>query len=271
MSLPEKQEYEQGTRPHPLYLHPRFIYSTAMRKVFIADAHLRNPEDFNYRVLQKFLDGLKGNTEALFILGDLFEFWIGYGHNPFRQYLPVLEMLREIRESGTQITYFEGNHDFHMGPFFEKTLRADIYRGPQVLTLNDKKVYLCHGDQIIGNDYGYSVLRLLLHNPLTGILLPLVPHRLTSFIADRMSRLSARNHVARNRRWDYEAILKSFAARKFTSGCDVVISAHFHTPYMERAETDKGEKTLLSLGDWKTQFSFGEWSDNTLALRKFAP
>ncbi len=242
-----------------------------MRKVFIADAHLRDPEDFNYRVLQKFLAGLKGNTEVLFILGDLFEFWIGYGHVPFRQYLPVLEMLREIMESGTNIVYFEGNHDFHMGPFFKKSLRADIYRSPQVLTLNGKKVYLCHGDQIIDNDYGYSVLRFLLHNPLTGILLPLVPYRLTSFVADRMSRLSARNHEERNRKRNYEAILRSFAARRFKSGCDVVISAHFHTPYTEHAETNKGEKILLSLGDWKTQFSYGEWSDDTLALRKFTP
>ncbi len=242
-----------------------------MRKVFIADAHLGRPWDFNYRTLLGFLDGLKGNTDILFILGDLFEFWTGYKNVPFTQYLPVLEMLREIKESGTNIVYFEGNHDFHMGPFFEKTLRAEIYRAPRVLVVNGKKVYLCHGDEIIDNDYGYRVLRFLLHNSLTGILLPLVPYRLTSFVADRMSRLSSRNHGERNRKWDYEAILRSFAAKKFESGCDVVISAHFHAPYMHHAETEKGEKILLSLGDWKTQFSYGEWADDSLALRKFTP
>lgn len=254
-----------------LYLSTLLIYSTGMRKVFIADAHLRKPEDLNYRTLLKFLDGLKGNTEVLYILGDLFEFWIGYRKIPFTQYHPILEMLREVRESGTRIVYFEGNHDFHMGPFFEKTLQAEIHRVPRTLIVNGKKVYLCHGDQIIDDDYGYRILRFLLHNPLTGILLPIVPYRLTSFVADRMSRISSGNHSERNRKRDYGTILRSFAADRFESGCDAVISAHFHNPYMSRAETDKGEKILLSLGDWKTQFSYGEWTDESLTLKKFTP
>ncbi|HET6419658.1 MAG TPA: UDP-2,3-diacylglucosamine diphosphatase [Geobacteraceae bacterium] len=254
-----------------LYLYFRLIYSTTMRKVFIADAHLGKPGDFNYQALMKFLDGLKGNTETLFILGDLFEFWIGYEKVPFTQYLPVLEMLLEIRKSGTKIVYFEGNHDFHMGSFFEKNLRAEIQRSPRVLPVNGKKAYLCHGDEIIENDYGYKVLRFLLHNALTGILLPLVPYRLTSFVADRMSCFSSRNHHERNRKWDYEAILRAFAAKKFADGCDVVVTAHFHTPFMDRAETENGEKILISLGDWKTQFSYGEWTESSLVLKKFTP
>ncbi len=254
-----------------LYLCSRFIYSTSMRKVFIADAHLRKPEDFNYLALSKFLAGLKGNTDVLFILGDLFEFWIGYETVPFTQYFPVLEVLKELKDNGTNIVYFEGNHDFHMGPFFVKTLQAEIHRGSCILNINGKKVYLCHGDQIMADDFGYRLLRFLLHNSLTGALLRLVPFRLTSLVADRMSRLSSRNHGERNRKRDYEAILKRFAAEKFESGCSVVVSAHFHNPYMYHAETEKGEKFLLSLGDWKTQFSYGEWTGNSLTLRKFSP
>lgn len=240
-----------------------------MRKVFIADAHLRKPGDSNYRTLIRFLDGLKGDTEVLFILGDLFEFWVGYRNNPFTQYLPALEKLRELKESGTHIIYFEGNHDFHMGPYFEKTLGAEIYRGPRIMEINGKKVYLCHGDQVIGNDYGYALLRFLLHNPLSKFLIPAAPYRLTTRIAERMSRHSSGNHVKRNRKWDYGAIMRSFAAGRFESGCDVVIGAHFHSPYLEKSGSGKNEKILLSLGDWKTQFSYGEWNGDTLSLRTF--
>jgi UDP-2,3-diacylglucosamine hydrolase len=242
-----------------------------MRKVFIADAHLRKSGDFNYRTLLNFLKGLQGNTETLYILGDLFEFWVGYRTIPFTHYLPVLETLRDIHSSGTHIVYFEGNHDFHMGPFFEKTLEAEIYHGPRVLTIERKKVYLCHGDEIIHNDYGHKVLRFLLHNPFTKALIPLVPYRITSMIADTMSRHSACNHGERNRRWDYVTILKNFAAKKFESGCDVVVAAHFHTPYMDvtSSENGAGEKILLSLGDWKTQFSYGEWGNNSIELKTY--
>ena len=103
------------------------------------------------------------------------------------------------------------------------------------------------------------------------ILLPLVPYRLTSFVADNMSRISTGNHDERNRRWDYETILRNFAAGRFESGCDAVISAHFHTPNLNRFETAKGEKFLLSLGDWKTQFSYGEWTGDSLTLEQFTP
>ena len=240
-----------------------------MRKVFIADAHLRNPEDFNYRVLLKFLESLKGNTETLFILGDLFEFWIGYEYMPYSHYTPVLEMLREVKESGTHIVYFEGNHDFHMGPFFQKTLKAEIFQGPRILPINGRTVYLCHGDQIIRNDYGHRIFRFLLHNQLAQILIPLVPHRLTSCIAELMSRQSTGNHGQRRRKWNYRKILTQFAATRFQAGCDAVIAGHFHTPYLVRTASTDGEKILLSLGDWKTQFSYGEWIDDSLTLREF--
>ena len=240
-----------------------------MRKVFIADAHLGKPEDFNYRTLLKFLEGLKGNTETLFILGDLFEFWVGYRNIPFTHYLPALEMLKDLKDSGTHIVYFEGNHDFHMGPFFEKTLKAEIYQGPGILSINGKKVYLCHGDQIMQNDYGYRVFRFLLHNSMTKILLPLVPYRLTSLVAEHLSRQSTGNHGERNRKLDYVAILKDFAAARFDSGCDAVITAHFHSPYIFKNGTEGEERVLISLGDWKTQFSYGEWTDGSLALKKF--
>lgn len=93
-----------------------------MRAIFIADAHLRHEGDENYRLLVEFLTELRGTVDTLFILGDLFEFWIGYETVPFTHYLPILKKLQELAENGTEIVYLEGNHDFHMGPFFTKTL-----------------------------------------------------------------------------------------------------------------------------------------------------
>lgn len=106
-----------------------------MRAIFIADAHLRQPGDENYRLLMEFLAGLRGNVDTLYILGDLFEFWIGYDPVPFTHYLPLLDRLRELVDSGVRIEYFEGNHDFHMGPFFTETLRATVHPGPAVVDI----------------------------------------------------------------------------------------------------------------------------------------
>ena len=236
-----------------------------MRKILIADAHLRMPDDPNYRKLLEFLSGLAGNTDTLFILGDLFEFWIGYRNTPFTHYLPVLEKLRQLAESGVSIVFFEGNHDFHMGPIFTETLKARVYRGPAILDIEGKRVALCHGDQINDSDPGYRLLRFLMHNRLSGMMIPIIPPRFISWVADQMGRSSKKRHKVRNRKWDFRGILQSYAERRFADGCDIVISAHFHTPFLER----NGDRILLSLGDWITQFSYGEWHNGDLKLKTY--
>jgi UDP-2,3-diacylglucosamine hydrolase len=241
-----------------------------MCKIFISDAHLKNENDENYRFLLDFLAGLPEKTDTLFILGDLFEFWIGYPEVPFRHYLPVLEQLRRLRQKGVGIVYFEGNHDFHMGPFFEETLNARVLSGPAIFDLDGKKVYLCHGDQINRADHGYRLLRFLLHNRLTGALIPLVPPFVASYIAERMGRASKKNHVERRIKWDYPAILREFASARFREGCEAVIVGHFHLPLLEES-SDSGTKTLLSLGDWISHFTYGEWSNGAFSLKRYSP
>lgn len=239
-----------------------------MRKIFIADAHLRSENDKNYRLLMEFLDGLRGNTDTLYILGDLFEFWIGYREVPFTHYLPILEQLGKLRESGIDIVYFEGNHDFHMGPFFTKTLRATVHGGPATLDIEGKKVFLCHGDEINRLDYGYRLLRLVFHSGLTRALTHIVPPGISSWIAERMGKRSKKSHGTRSTRWNYPAILREFAVERFRSGYDVVISGHFHIPLLESFGEGEG-KILLSLGDWLTHFSYGEWEDGKLSLKTY--
>lgn len=239
-----------------------------MRKIFIADAHLRNEGDENYRLLLEFLAGLKGNTDTLFLLGDLFEFWLGYRHNPFTQYEPLLERLLDLSRNGVRIVYFEGNHDFHMGPFFEERLNASVHPGPAVLTIEGKRVYLCHGDQINRKDCGSRFLRFLFHNRATKALFPLFPPAVAVRIAESLGGKSRRNHPRNNSRWDYGAVLRNFAAGRFEEGCDAVITGHFHLPFLERSG-DGRERILLSLGDWITQFSYGEWVNGEISLKQF--
>lgn len=237
-----------------------------MKRVFIADAHLRNPSDDNYQLLLHFLSDIRGTVKTLYILGDLFEFWIGYGEKTFPHYLPVLDSLQKLAESGVEIVYFEGNHDFHLGKFFSETLRATIYTNPAILDLDGKRVYICHGDQINIQDYGYRLLRFLLHSHATKALFPLFPPALVFSIAKQLSCRSKKHHQERNKKKDYKSLLTRFAESQFVNGCDAVVTAHFHFPLLSIAEN--GE-TLLSLGDWITQFTYGEFSAGKFSLHSY--
>jgi UDP-2,3-diacylglucosamine hydrolase len=243
-----------------------------MRKIFIADAHLRMPHDANYDRLLHFLRTLEGNTATLFILGDLFEFWIGYPVVAFSHYEPVIEALRRLRAAGTDIVYFEGNHDFHMGPVFTRDLRARVFTGPAILALDEKKVCLCHGDQINERDRGYRLLRTILHSGLTRSLTRVVPPATAAAIARFLGERSRANHGTRRQRWDFAALLRQYAAARFAAGCDVVVTGHFHLPLLERSAGDAGNgQVLLSLGDWITHYSYGEMVDGRIALKTFLP
>lgn len=237
-----------------------------MKRIFIADAHLRNPDDDNYRLLLDFLSDIRGTVKTLFILGDLFEFWIGYDVKSFPHYFPVLDSLQKLVQSGAEIVYFEGNHDFHLGKFFSETLRATIYKNPAILELDGKHVYVCHGDQINLQDYGYRLLRLLLHSRTTKALFPLFPPALVFRIAHHLSCQSKKHHQERNCRKDYKLLLTNFAEYQFNNGCDAVVTAHFHVPHLTVTENGK---TLLSLGDWITQFTYGEFSSGEFSLHSY--
>jgi UDP-2,3-diacylglucosamine hydrolase len=236
-----------------------------MRAIFIADAHLGRPEDDNYRLLLRFLEELPGKAEMLVIVGDFFEFWLGDSPQPFPHYQPVLTVLEKVTRSGVKLIFMEGNHDFHLQKYFSNTFNADVFPEATTITLDGKKLFICHGDLINMADYGYRALRFLFRNFLTRLLTRIIPASVPAWIAVRLGKHSKGNHKAAAVKWDARQLVRDFAAKRFAAGYDVVVSAHYHRPFMEEG----GGKCLLALGDWITQFSYGEWRDGEFTLKSY--
>jgi UDP-2,3-diacylglucosamine hydrolase len=238
-----------------------------MRTIFLADAHLASPSDRNYRLLLRFLRELEGNTEALFIMGDLFDFWLGFPSNPFRQFDEVLLALQSLVRSGCRLVYFEGNHDFHLGTIFRQRLGAEVHAGPAVMTVEGRRLFLCHGDQINPHDRGYRLLRLLLHNRLAAALVNHVPPSVALRVKARLQHASRAGYQAKTRRWNYREIIRSFARSVRTQGCDGLVTGHFHLAFCE--QLDGSPFAILSLGDWMEQFTYGEIAAGALSLKTY--
>lgn len=239
-----------------------------MRTLFLADAHLRQETDDNYRLLVRFLAGLRGETETLYILGDLFDFWIGYPRSAFPRYLPLLESLEELKRSGTRIVYLEGNHDFHLGPVFTREIGVEVHEGPTEIRLGGKRIHLCHGDQINRRDRAYRLLRSVLRSSAVRRLISVVPPSIAFRIADMMAKKSKAGYSTRTARWDYETLLRNYAAERFAEGFDAVVAGHFHIPLIEESPSGK---TVVSLGDWIGRFTYGEWSEGRFYLKTYLP
>jgi UDP-2,3-diacylglucosamine hydrolase len=233
-----------------------------MRALFIADAHLRHPRDRNYRALLNFLDQQQGNLDGLFLLGDIFEFWVGYRHVVFAEHLPLLTRLQQLNQEGCQLFYVEGNHDFNLGGFFSKTLKCKVIPDQQIVPWNGQKIFLCHGDLANPQDKGYRLLRAFWRSRTLKLIANIVPPdsawRFGNYLCD-LSRKKVHTHR------DPSALVLPYAARAFAQGAERFVCGHFHYPL----QTTIAEKSVTVLGDWIQQFSYLELIDGEATLKTF--
>lgn len=236
-----------------------------MKDLFLADAHLINPNDDNYRRLLALFHREEGQVRTLYLLGDIFEFWVGYEHVVFTPYIPILEALRRLHESGTKIVWVEGNHDFHLGPYVLNTLQATIIPESATIALDDKKIFLCHGDLIDTSDKGYRFYRTLLRSQMVGKLVDIFvsPDRLWRFSRFLSARSKAKRHDRPRR--DPRSLIIDHAQRHFAEGCHVVITGHFHSPFIET--TPQGR--VIALGDAMGQSSYVIYEDGDFNFATF--
>ncbi len=235
------------------------------RDIFLADAHLLHPRDLNYQRLLAFLAEQTGRVRTLYILGDLFEFWVGYRHLVFAPYVPLLNALAELRTSGADIVYVEGNHDFHLGPYFEQTLDCRVFPDGGDVEIDGKRVHLTHGDLINGDDRGYRLLRGFLRSRFLKTLIAIAPGDLTWGISRWASRQSQKGHAPKQQRRLPEAKIDAYARRRLKDGCAVVITGHFHQPFSRQL----GEGMVFGLGDWLTQYSYLVHENGTFSLKTY--
>jgi UDP-2,3-diacylglucosamine hydrolase len=224
--------------------------------VFMSDVHLgiesRERETAREARLLDFLRSLPGRTSHLYVVGDLFEFWFEYATAIPRRYFGLLRALDEIRERGVVITCMAGNHDFWLGHFLSDELGIRTVDGALAVEHQGRRIWLHHGDGLMGGDLGYKVLRRVLRSPASIALYRWVHPDLGIPFAHWASHWS-RNSRGR-RRLDGERMFRQLAVPRFAEGFDAVMVGHFHQVYEQR----ENRHAFFVLGDWFENFSYVE-------------
>ena len=135
---------------------------------FLSDAHLGSlaiPHGrMQERRLVRFLDEIKPTAEAIYLLGDMFDFWYEYRHAVPKGYTRFLGKLSELTDSGVEVHYFTGNHDIWAYDYLEKECGVIIHRKPLTLDLYGKTFFLAHGDGMGDPDKSFKIIRYIFHN-----------------------------------------------------------------------------------------------------------
>lgn len=135
---------------------------------FITDAHLgcraiphgRTQE----RRLVRFLDSIKEKAGAVYMLGDMFDFWHEYRLCVPKGYTRLLGKVSELTDLGVEVHFFTGNHDLWCGDYLHTECGATIHRQPETIELADKVFFLAHGDGLGDPDQKFKFLRAVFHN-----------------------------------------------------------------------------------------------------------
>lgn len=250
------------------------MHIPAGKKIYFAsDNHLGAPTPEaslpREKKFVRWLDEVKEDAAAIFLLGDLFDFWFEYKTVVPKGFVRVLGKLAEITDSGIPVHFFVGNHDLWMKTYFEKELGIPTYRDVKAFEFNDKQFLLGHGDGKGPGDKGYKRMKKVFTNPFFNWLFrwlhPEIGMRLAQYLSVKNKLISGdedKKFLGEDEEW-----LVQYCKRKLESKhYDYLIFGHRHLP-MEITVGDNSK--YINLGDWITHFTYGEFDGEQFSLKTF--
>lgn len=240
---------------------------------FASDNHLGAPTRAASREReQKFvrwLNEIKQDAGAIFLLGDLFDFWFEYKTVVPKGFTRTLGKLAEITDAGIPVHYFVGNHDLWMNGYFEEELHIPVYHQPEKFTWNGKTFLIGHGDGLGPGDKGYKRMKKVFTNPLAkwGFrwLHPDWGVKLAQYLSVKNKLISGEENVTfagEENEWLVQYckhILK-------TTHYDYFVFGHRHLPLTIALEPGS---TYINLGDWIQHYTYGVFDGAHLKLKTY--
>ena len=236
-----------------------------MKTLFVSDLHLDAASPEIARQFHAFLADEARTAEALYILGDLFEAWLG-DDDPDPAARATVRALRALTDSGVPLFVMHGNRDFLIGERFCRETGATLLRDGTVVELHGERAVLMHGDTLCTDDASYQRLRRIVRNPVVRGLFRIMTLNQRRALAARL-RAGSRAHVGMTAPEIMDVNAEAVAQAFREAGVRTMIHGHTHRPAVHPLEIDGAPAKRIVLGDWYTQGSVLEVSAGGFELR----
>ncbi len=240
---------------------------------FLADAHLGSKSHSDSieteRKLCRWLDEVKHDAAAIFLMGDIFDYWYEYRYVVPRGFTRVLGKLAEMTDDGVEIHFFAGNHDLWLSDYLSKECGMILHLEPFIIELKGRKFFLAHGDGLGDNSRSFHFLRKLFHSKFLQKCFSAVHPRWTIPLAYAWSNSSRENGGVVPYLGEEREHLIGFAKNKLKEIPDInyFIFGHRHV-LLDLPIAD--DSHVIILGDWITLFSYAEFDGQTLELKHWS-
>ncbi len=239
------------------------------RVYYSSDVHIgwgpaREARDRQDRLIG-FLRSIREDAEALYVVGDLFDFWFEYRSVVPRAGARVLFALHDLVEAGVPVSCVPGNHDLWLGPFLSEEVGVILLPARSVVRHQGLRIGLDHGDDLVGGAR-YRLLKRILRNPACIALFRLLHPDLGAMLARMVS--NRPDMELRAGTGHSGSLVEAYcreALRRYRSEAEVVVFGHLHRPVLRREEGG----TLVVLGDWIKHFTYAVLEGGAIELRKW--
>ena len=222
--------------------------------LFVADLHLDASRPDQVQTFARFLNTEAKQAQALYILGDLFEYWIG-DDDPAEGLDEVIEALRVLAAAGVPVKLLHGNRDFLLGDAFARRTGCEILPTRLVIDLHGTLTLIEHGDLLCTDDVAYQRYRRRIRHPCTLGLLRRLPKATRTRMGRHLRRVSAR--AISGKPADIMDVNDETVRRVMRDeGVFALIHGHTHRPGIHHFRLDGAEAVRAVLGDWYEQ---GSW------------
>lgn len=222
-----------------------------MATLFVSDLHLPNEPSPLREGFLHFLRGPARGAEAVYLLGDIFEYWVGDDVG-LREYPAEIQALRALTDSGVTAYFMHGNRDFLVGRRFAEATGVRLLRDPSRIALDGRRVLLSHGDIWCSDDRGYQRWRRFSRNRIAQwIFLHLTEPRRRTIAGGVRSQSADAKRAKVESIMDVNAAAIERAFREHAVPC--IVHGHTHRPADHRLTVDGREVERIVLADWRPQ------------------
>jgi UDP-2,3-diacylglucosamine hydrolase len=240
---------------------------------FASDFHLGVPDAETSlrreRTIIRWLESIRHDAHAIYLLGDIFDFWFEYRHTIPKGFIRLQGKLADLRDQGIIIAFFTGNHDMWMFDYFPGELGIPVYREPIALQVNSQKMIVGHGDGLGPGEASYKVLKAFFDSKICQWLFARIHPNLGMSIATFWSRQSRINNMKREETFngpEGEYLFVWCREIEKKSHHDYYIFGHRHLPL----DLPVGEHSrYVNTGEWVHRPTFAVYDGTSLALKNF--
>ena len=239
---------------------------------FASDFHLGAPkgkESLNReKKIVRWLDSIKQDAAAIFLVGDIFDFWFEYEHVVPKGFARFQGKIAELTDAGIPVIFFTGNHDLWMKTYFIQELGVQLYTKPEKFQIQDKKFLVGHGDGLGPGDRKYKFYKKVFLNPISQWMFRWLHPDIGIMLASVWSKHSRKNCEAKEDPFlgGQEMLVQYCKSEEAKEHVDYYIFGHRHLPI--DYQVNESSK-YYNLGQWFDQCNYGVFDGNQFQLKSF--